>query len=302
LRSSLIDIFTGILPAAGSSISNILAYDQAEKSSKTPELFGTGCEDGIVEPKSANNATAGGSLITMMALGIPGDIVTAVMFGAVSIHDVVPSPSFIGDQPLLAYGIFIAFFVAHFMMLGLQSVTLKLFVLVTKVRMYVLASIILSYCAIVVFAIHNVQFDAKTQIELATKLGRINIQPYYVYNCDMVISNEHFRISIPEMQHLEREVRGSTDGFNTPLFIVDTPGGGGKRDVHSYENRNEEYGMTSCRSPSVNPNRMYYYFDPLRSLAPEVQAEWQAPGGRVSIFQRFGLDGKLPTLKSRAGL
>jgi putative tricarboxylic transport membrane protein len=162
LRSSLIGIFTGILPAAGSSISNILAYDQAKKSSKTPELFGTGCEDGIVAPESANNATAGGSLITMMALGIPGDIVTAVMLGALLIHDVVPSPSFIGDQPVLAYGIFIAFFVAHFMMLGLQSVTLKLFVLVTKVRMYVLASIILSYCAIGVFAIHNVQFDMWT--------------------------------------------------------------------------------------------------------------------------------------------
>jgi len=162
LRSSLIGVFTGILPAAGSSISNILAYDQAKKASRTPEIFGTGCEDGIVAPESANNATAGGSLITMMALGIPGDIVTAVMLGALLIHDVVPSPSFIGEQPVLAYGIFIAFFVANFIMLGLQSVTLRLFVLVTKVRMYVLASIILSYCAIGVFALHNVQFDMWT--------------------------------------------------------------------------------------------------------------------------------------------
>jgi putative tricarboxylic transport membrane protein len=162
LRSSLIGVFTGILPAAGSSISNILAYDQAKKSSRTPEIFGTGCADGIVAPESANNATAGGSLITMMALGIPGDIVTAVMLGALLIHDVVPSPSFITEQPVLAYGIFIAFFVANFIMLAMQSVTLRLFVLVTKVRMYILASIILSYCAIGVFALHNVQFDMWT--------------------------------------------------------------------------------------------------------------------------------------------
>jgi lysine 2,3-aminomutase len=148
--------------------------------------------------------------------------------------------------------------------------------------------------------LRGVNDDANLQIELATKLGRINIQPYYVYNCDMVMSNEHFRISIPEMQHLEREVRGSTAGFNTPLFIVDTPGGGGKRDVHSFEYRNEAYGITGYRSPSVDPNRMYYYFDPIRSLSPEVQAEWQAPGGRETIFQRFGLDGKLSTLKARA--
>ena len=162
LRSSLIGVFTGILPAAGSSISNILAYDQAKKASSTPEKFGTGIEDGIVAPESANNATAGGSLITMMALGIPGDIVTAVMLGALLIHDVVPSPSFISEQPVLAYGIFIAFFVANLIMLALQSVTLRLFVLVTKVRMYILASIILSYCAIGVFALHNVQFDMWT--------------------------------------------------------------------------------------------------------------------------------------------
>lgn len=159
LRSSLIGVFTGILPAAGSSISNILAYDQAKKASPDPAQFGKGAIDGIIAPESANNATAGGSLITMMALGIPGDIVTAVMLGALLIHDVVPSPSFITDEPVLAYGIFLAFFVANFLMLGMQSFTLKIFVLVTRVPMYTLASIILAYCAIGVFALHNVEFD-----------------------------------------------------------------------------------------------------------------------------------------------
>jgi putative tricarboxylic transport membrane protein len=162
LRSSLIGVFTGILPAAGSSISNILAYDQAKKASKQPEKFGTGCEDGIIAPESANNATAGGALITMMALGIPGDIVTAVMLGALLIHDIIPSPTFITESPALAYSLFLAFFVAHFMMLALQSYTLRIFVLVTKVRMYILASIILAYCAIGVFALSNIAFDIWT--------------------------------------------------------------------------------------------------------------------------------------------
>ncbi len=162
LRSSFIGVFTGILPAAGSSISNILAYDQAKKASREPEKFGTGHADGIIAPESANNATAGGALITMMALGIPGDIVTAVMLGALLIHDVIPSPSFISDSPVLAYAIFLAFFVANFLMLGLQSGALRLFVLITRVRMYVLASVILSYCAIGVFALNNVEFDLWT--------------------------------------------------------------------------------------------------------------------------------------------
>ena len=162
MRSALIGVFTGILPAAGSTISNILAYDQAKKASKNPQEFGTGCADGIIAPESANNATAGGALITMMALGIPGDIVTAVMLGALLIHDVIPSPSFINDSPVLAYAIFIAFFVANFLMLFLQSGALKLFVLITKVRMYVLASIILAYCGIGIFALNNVAFDMWT--------------------------------------------------------------------------------------------------------------------------------------------
>ena len=162
IRSSLIGVFTGILPAAGGSISNILAYDQAKKASKTPERFGTGIPEGVIASESANNATAGGALITMMALGIPGDIITAVMLGALMIHDVVPSPSFIGDQPVLAYSIFIAFFAANFIMVGLQAFCLRAFVLITRMRMYVLASIILAYCGIGIFALNNVGFDLWT--------------------------------------------------------------------------------------------------------------------------------------------
>ncbi|MEE2612026.1 MAG: tripartite tricarboxylate transporter permease, partial [Pseudomonadota bacterium] len=140
----------------------ILAYDQAKKVSKHPEKFGTGVPEGIIAPESSNNAVEGGALITMMALGIPGDVTTAVMLGALLIHDVIPSPTFIAEEPVLAYSIFIAFFVATFLMLGLQSFMLRVFVLVTKVRMYMLASVILGFCGIGVFAINNVEFDLWT--------------------------------------------------------------------------------------------------------------------------------------------
>ena len=162
LRSALIGVFTGILPGAGGSIANILAYDQAKKASKHPEKFGTGTPEGIIAPESSNNAVEGGALITMMALGIPGDVTAAVMLGALLIHDVIPSPTFIAEEPVLAYSIFIAFFVATFMMLGLQSFMLRVFVLVTRIRMYMLAAIILGFCGIGVFAINNVEFDLWT--------------------------------------------------------------------------------------------------------------------------------------------
>lgn len=162
LRSSVLGVFVGVLPAAGSTISNILAYDQAKKASKEPENFGKGAIDGIIAPESANNATAGGALIVMMALGLPGDIMTAIMLGALLIHDVIPSPSFISDEPTIAYSIFLAFFIANFMMLFLQSFTLRGFVLVTKVKMYMLTAVILFYCALGIFALNNIGYDMWT--------------------------------------------------------------------------------------------------------------------------------------------
>lgn len=162
VRSSMIGVFTGMLPAAGGSISNILAYDQAKKAASAPETFGRGAPDGIIAPESSNNATAGGALITMMALGIPGDVVTAVMLGALLIHNVQPSPTFISESPDLAYAIFIAFFLAHFIMVAMQAVCLRAFLSVVRLPLYGLAAVILAYTAIGVFTLHNVTFDLWT--------------------------------------------------------------------------------------------------------------------------------------------
>ncbi len=164
VRSATIGVFTGILPGAGGSVANILAYDQAKKASKEPHKFGTGTPEGIIAPESSNNAVEGGALITLMALGIPGDVTAAVMLGALLIHDVIPSPNFISDNPVLAYSIFTAFFIATFMMIAMQSFMLRVFVLVTRIRMYMLASIILGFCGIGVFALNNVSFDLWTLV------------------------------------------------------------------------------------------------------------------------------------------
>jgi putative tricarboxylic transport membrane protein len=162
VRSATIGVFTGILPGAGGSVANILAYDQAKKASKQPHKFGTGTPEGIIAPESSNNAVEGGALITLMALGIPGDVTAAVMLGALLIHDVIPSPTFIRDNPVLAYSIFTSFFIATVMMITMQSFMLRVFVLVTRIRMYMLASIILGFCGIGVFALNNVTFDLWT--------------------------------------------------------------------------------------------------------------------------------------------
>src|SRR6266498_5482110 len=98
----------GVLPAIGGSAANMLAYDQAKKISRRPEKFGTGIPEGIIASESSNNANVGGSLVTIMAFGIPGDSVTAVMLGAMIIHGIQPGPLFISQNPGLADGMFAA--------------------------------------------------------------------------------------------------------------------------------------------------------------------------------------------------
>ena len=155
IRSALIGMFTGILPGAGGSIANILSYDQAKKAAKDDSKFGKGDPRGIIAPEASNNAVEGGALTPLMALGIPGDITAAIMLGALLMHDIVPGPTFIKDEPALAYSIYIAFFLASFIMIGLQSGVLRVFVLVTRIKTYVLATVILTFATIGVFALHN---------------------------------------------------------------------------------------------------------------------------------------------------
>ena len=87
--------------------------------------FGKGAVDGIIAPESANNATAGGALIMMMALGIPGDIVTAVMLGALMIHNVIPGPSFIQDEPYASLWYFYSLFCSSFFYAWIASIFIK---------------------------------------------------------------------------------------------------------------------------------------------------------------------------------
>ncbi len=158
-RSSLIGAFIGVLPGAGASISNILSYDQAMKGSKYPEKFGTGIADGIIASEAANNATGGGALIPAMALGVPGDAVTAIMLGALILHGIQPGPMLIVEFPGLVYGVIMAFFLAHFIMAGVQLYGISLFVRLTRLPLYILVPAIVVFCAVGSFAIHNRFFD-----------------------------------------------------------------------------------------------------------------------------------------------
>ena len=104
----------------------IFCLSQA-KSGQDDSDFGKGDPRGIIAPEASNNAVEGGALTPLMALGIPGDITAAIMLGALLMHDIVPGPTFIADEPVLATSIYIAFFTASFIMISMQSVVLRAF-------------------------------------------------------------------------------------------------------------------------------------------------------------------------------
>ncbi|WP_085522724.1 tripartite tricarboxylate transporter permease [Tuberibacillus sp. Marseille-P3662] len=159
IRSSLIGTFVGILPAAGGSIANILSYDVAKKFSKIPHKFGKGIKDGLIASEASNNSSVGGALVPMLAFGIPGDAVTAMMLGALLIHGIQPGPLLMETQPILVYGIFISFFIATIFMLVVQIFGIKVFLKINQIPQHYLIPTILLLCALGSFAINNRVFD-----------------------------------------------------------------------------------------------------------------------------------------------
>ncbi|EEE47974.1 tripartite tricarboxylate transporter permease [Roseibium alexandrii] len=155
VRSSLVGVVIGALPGAGGSIANLLAYDQAKRASKTPEKFGTGITDGVVASESGNSATAGGGLIPMIALGIPGSAVDAILMASLMVHGISIGPRLILDNADLVYGMFLAMAVSSLMMLLVCLVSMRVFLRVSEVPKWMIVPTVLVCCVIGSFALNN---------------------------------------------------------------------------------------------------------------------------------------------------
>lgn len=125
--------------------------------------------------------------------------------------------------------------------------------------------------------IRGVNDDPYTMLHLVKQLGWLGMHPYYVYTHDLVKGVEDLRTSLQAGLDIEKFVRGATSGFNTPAFVCDAPGGGGKRDVHSFEYYDRENGIAVYTAPNVKPDRSFLYFDPVHQLSAAAQERWQSP-------------------------
>lgn len=155
VRSSMVGVAIGALPGAGGSIANLVAYDQAKRASKTPEAFGKGTPDGVIASEAGNSATAGGGLIPLISLGIPGSAVDAILMASLMVHGISVGPRLIMDNADLVYGMFLAMAVSSLMMLVVCVLSMRAFLRVAEVPKWVVVPVVLVCCVVGSFALNN---------------------------------------------------------------------------------------------------------------------------------------------------
>ena len=159
-RTSAIGVVVGALPGAGGDIAALMAYDHAKRSVKNPSRpFGEGAYEGLVAPESANNAAVGGAYIPMMTLGIPGDAVTAVIIGAMSIHGLKPGPMLMIETPDLFWFIVGSLALANCFLLVFGLTGIRLFARIVETPKPILLPVILVLSAVGAYAINNNPVD-----------------------------------------------------------------------------------------------------------------------------------------------
>lgn len=159
LKSSGIGTGVGAIPGTGAAIASFVAYSEAKRASRHPETFGKGEIDGVIASESSNNSVTGGALIPLLALGIPGDPITAIMLGAFLVHGLIPGPMLFVESAPLVYAIFATMLVVYFMVLAYGYFGAYPFAAILKVRESILVPVILVISFIGAYAVNSSLFD-----------------------------------------------------------------------------------------------------------------------------------------------
>jgi len=159
LRSSFLGTIIGIFPGAGATIAAFISYDISKRVSKTPEEFGRGSLEGVAAAEGANSSSVGGALIPLLTLGIPGSASTAVLIGALMIHDLTPGPQLFISNPDIIYGLLASLLLANIILLALGFFGSRLWIKVTTIPKTVLFPLIFAVSIIGSFAVRNSFFD-----------------------------------------------------------------------------------------------------------------------------------------------
>jgi len=159
VRSSLVGFVVGVLPGAGATIASAITYSMEKRLAGPGARFGEGDIRGVSAPEAANNASAGGSFVPMLTLGVPGSGTTAVMVGALTLYNITPGPVLFEQQPQLVWGLIASMFIGNVMLLVMNIPMVGLFTRVLDVPNWMLVPGILAISTVGVYAVHATTFD-----------------------------------------------------------------------------------------------------------------------------------------------
>lgn len=159
VRGSLIGVFLGSIPGIGAAPSAFLSYSEARRKSPNKENFGKGEIEGVAAAEAGNNGVAGATLIPLLALGVPGDVITAIILGAFMVHGLQPGPMMFILNADIIYGLFIGLIVSSVFLFFIGSIAIRGFKYVADVPKRILIPAVLVLCIFGVFAVNNNIFD-----------------------------------------------------------------------------------------------------------------------------------------------
>ena len=154
-RGSVLGFFLGLIPGGGGMIASFISYAMEKKIAKHPETFGKGDIRGVAGPESANNAGAQGAFIPMLTMGIPCNVVMAILMGALMIHGVTPGPRLLIDHPRIFWGVVGSMYIGNVMLLLLNLPLIGLWVRLLKVPYSILFPFIFLFCLIGAYTVGN---------------------------------------------------------------------------------------------------------------------------------------------------
>ena len=159
IRGSIMGFFLGVLPGGGAVIASFLSYGIEKRISKRPEEFGKGAIEGLAGPESANNGASAGAFVPLFTLGIPPNVVMALLFGAMVIHGIRPGPFLISNHPELFWGVISSMYIGNVMLLVLNLPLIPMWVQILKIPHRILFPLILLFCLLGSYSINNRIFD-----------------------------------------------------------------------------------------------------------------------------------------------
>ncbi|MFN7002367.1 MAG: tripartite tricarboxylate transporter permease [Roseinatronobacter sp.] len=163
-RGSAIGVFLGAIPGIGAAPSAFLSYSEARRASPNRENFGKGEIEGVAAAEAGNNGVAGATLIPLLSLGIPGDVITAIIIGAFMVHNLTPGPLLFVNNADIVYALFIGLIASSFLLLIVGAVAIRAFRYIADIPSDLLFPGVLVLCIFGVFAINNSIFDVAVML------------------------------------------------------------------------------------------------------------------------------------------